>query len=155
MLLTFSLSTNKLSGHSDRLGISLLAGALGFEPRPYSFGDCRATVTPNSYDAKCWTRTNKRQLFIAGAFPIKLILHNTVFTPIALTAKSHSTLRATTSCGFFTDSQALYFRMTYYLSGGMSAHLLSFANVHLQLISVVFTNSVGGLRLQARRESST
>jgi hypothetical protein len=37
--------------------------------------------------------------------------------------------------------------MTYYLSGGMSAHLLSYANVHSQLISVVFTNSVGGLRL--------
>ena len=31
MLLTFSLSTNKLSGHSDRLKM-LLAGAQGFEP---------------------------------------------------------------------------------------------------------------------------
>ena len=31
MLLTFSLSTNKLGGHSDRLEI-LLAGVQGFEP---------------------------------------------------------------------------------------------------------------------------
>ena len=26
-----------------------MACPLGFEPRPYSFGDCRATVTPETY----------------------------------------------------------------------------------------------------------